>query len=64
MSGLEHRYSVEKVSDPEGKHAGCRYFVLDPQHDPVAREVLYKYAMLTDNDELSNDLLDWYEQSS
>lgn len=41
MAGLEYRYEVYKVSDPEGKHMDCRYFVLDPQHDPVAAKALY-----------------------
>lgn len=61
MSGLEHRFNVEKVSDPEGKHSECRYFVLDPQHDPVAARALYYYAMQTDNDELADDLFDWLD---
>jgi hypothetical protein len=43
--GLEARYHVEKMSDPTGKHDECRYFVLDPQHDPVAREALRDYAV-------------------
>ena len=42
--GLERRYHVERLNDTEGKHADCRYFVLDPQHDPIAREALKTYA--------------------
>lgn len=42
--GLEARYRVEKISDPTGKHSDCRYFVLDPQHDPIARTALGLYA--------------------
>lgn len=43
-NGLQERYRVEKVHDPKGKHRGCRYFVLDPQHDPLARIALAAYA--------------------
>ena len=42
--GLHHKYDVKRVNDPTGKHAGCRYFVLDPQHDTLAREALGAYA--------------------
>jgi hypothetical protein len=44
IAGLEHRYNVERVNDPNGKHAGCRYFVLDPQHDQIARVALMAYS--------------------
>jgi hypothetical protein len=43
--GLEHRYDVKRVNDPIGKHANCRYFVLDPKHDPIARVALTAYAV-------------------
>jgi hypothetical protein len=42
--GLEDRYRVAKVNDPTGKHDDCRYFVLDPQHDPFAVAALRAYA--------------------
>jgi hypothetical protein len=42
--GLERRYHVERLNDTEGKHTDCRFFVLDPQHDPIAREALKTYA--------------------
>ena len=42
--GLEHRYDVKRVNDPSGKHDSCRYFVLDPKHDPLARVALAAYA--------------------
>lgn len=42
--GLEHRYDVTRVNDPAGKHDACAYFVLDPQHDPIARHALAVYA--------------------
>ena len=44
--GLEARYHVQKISDPTGKHDGCRYFVLDPQHDVIARAALARYAQV------------------
>jgi hypothetical protein len=42
--GLERRYHVERLNDESGKHTDCRFFVLDPQHDPLAREALGTYA--------------------
>lgn len=42
--GLERRYHVERLNDTAGKHTDCRFFVLDPQHDPIAREALRTYA--------------------
>jgi hypothetical protein len=44
FTGLHHKYDVTRRNDPEGKHAECRYFVLDPQHDPLAREALETYS--------------------
>lgn len=43
-AGLYEKYKVERLDDPTGKHAGCQFFVLDPQHDPLARWVLKEYA--------------------
>jgi hypothetical protein len=64
MSRLEHRYNVEKVSDPEGKHKDCRYFVLDPQHDSAAQEALEFYAKVCGDQRLADDLYRWlYEVS-
>lgn len=57
--GLEARYNVSKIDDPTGKHARCRYFVLDPQHDPTARQALTTYAVSTPNNALRDDLLEW-----
>lgn len=42
--GLYGKYRVERTSDPKGKHDDCRYFVLDPQHDPNAVTALRAYA--------------------
>lgn len=44
MTGLTARYRVEKINDRAGKHSECRFFVLDPQHDPIARVALRAYA--------------------
>jgi len=41
--GLERRYKVERLNDPTGKHNACWFFVLDPRHDPYAREALRHY---------------------
>ena len=43
-TGLEARYDVRKLKDPTGKHEACAYFVLDPQHDGIARVALQVYA--------------------
>lgn len=61
-AGLESRYRVEKVNDPTGKHDDCRYFVLDPQHDPVARAALRAYADAPGtSDDLRADLMSWLD---
>jgi hypothetical protein len=47
-TGLDNRFRVERLT-PSSRgidHADCRYFVLDPQHDPDAREALYAYSRL------------------
>ena len=61
-NGLCNRYEVRKVSDPTGKHKDCKYLVLDPQHDPIAREAIRLYAGRTWNLQLSNDLNDWLNE--
>lgn len=60
--GLHKKYRVEKISDPTGKHDNCRYFVLDPQHDPIARIALLAYAdeaWNTGNRALGDELTEW-----
>lgn len=59
--GLYQKFLVTRVSDPESKHEGCRYFVLDPQHDPAARSALLAYAEASGSTrpELANDLMEW-----
>lgn len=58
-AGLVERYRVEKIHDSEGKHDGCRYFVLDPQHDYAARAALATYAATTEHDALADALRAW-----
>jgi hypothetical protein len=42
--GLLPKYHVKRNNDQGGKHDDCRYFVLDPEHDLVARRALAYYA--------------------
>lgn len=42
--GLQSPYLVRRLDDQTGKHVDCRYFVLDPLHDPIARQALAAYA--------------------
>lgn len=63
--GLEGRFRVEKIDDPTDKHAACRYFVLDPQHDPGAREALSTYAAWASSrgyGALASDLTGWLDE--
>ena len=59
--GLYGKYRVERVNDMDGKHDGCRYFVLDPQHDPYAIDALAAYADACryTNPNLSADIQEW-----
>lgn len=62
MAGLEARYAVKKINDAEGKHDDCRYFVLDPQHDPLALQALSYYRSLADDaglTDLAVDIAEW-----
>jgi hypothetical protein len=34
--GLLPKYTVTRNNDPVGKHDDCKFFVLDPTHDPLA----------------------------
>lgn len=61
-AGLEERYTVYRNGDTTGKHDACRYFVLDPQHDPIAMEALVVYAILAEAqgfENLSEDIRLW-----
>lgn len=44
VRGLYTKYEVARLNDPDGKHDSCWFFVLDPQHDPIARAALAAYA--------------------
>lgn len=47
QQGLFRKFDVRRVDGtdkPGGKHHGCRYFVLDVDHDPCARAALTAYA--------------------
>lgn len=60
--GLTIRYEVTRLGDEAGKHDECRYFVLDPKHDPIARIALRAYAQeaaVRGYQPLANDLFDW-----
>lgn len=45
--GIYHKFNVTRTdgsSEPDGKHHGCFYFVLDLDHDPHAKAALQAYA--------------------
>ena len=45
--GVIERYKIVRTdgsSEPGKKHDGCRYFVLDLEHDPFAANALMAYA--------------------
>jgi hypothetical protein len=65
MAGLEHRYDVKRLNDPDGKHTHCRYFVLDPAHDEHAVEAILAYAeaVRQENPELAQDIEAWVGMS-
>lgn len=63
--GVIKKYDVRRVNDPEGKHAECRYFVLDPRHDPLARDALVVYAHAAEVSgygSLAEDLRGWLDE--
>lgn len=59
--GLYHKYTVHRMFDWDHKHDDCRFFTLDPLHDPIARRAIKVYAVLIKkaNPKLSQDLKDW-----
>jgi hypothetical protein len=64
LAGLETRYLVARLGDEEtkAKHKDCRYFVLDPMHDRIAREVLLHYAAIAKTrgmEPLAEDIFEW-----
>jgi hypothetical protein len=56
--GLYRKYHVERLSDPNGKHADCSFFVLDLRHDDYARQALGAYidACQFEYPQLADDL--------
>lgn len=63
--GLREKFFVKKIHDPDHKHDDCRYFVLDPLHDPSARVALGWYAIHTahqGNNKLGLALVEWLER--
>lgn len=65
-TGLESRYYVERLNDAAHKHDGCRYFVLDPQHDPIAVRALRVYAAAANEAgyvPLAADLWEWADKA-
>lgn len=65
QKGLYPKYEVKRISDPEGKHDNCRYFVLDPVHDPLARFALRAYMVMAKHrgyGSLARDLAAWLRE--
>ncbi|HMM95351.1 hypothetical protein [Phycicoccus sp.] len=64
--GLYGKYLVQRADgDPAQKHTDCRYFVLDPEHDPAALAALSAYieeARDLGYVQLADDLDVWLEQ--
>jgi hypothetical protein len=61
QQGLHDKFRVERTdgkSAPGAKHDGCRYFVLDLDHDAAALRALQAYAEVcaADRPELAADL--------
>lgn len=62
--GLYEKFRVERTdgrSAPGEKHDGCRYLVLDLDHDPFARVAALEYARACADDypTLYRDILQW-----
>jgi len=65
QKGLYPKYQVTRIYDPEGKHKDCRYFVLDPEHDPIARFALRAYMVMAKHrgyGSLARDLAAWLRE--
>lgn len=62
--GMYGKYHVVHLHDPIGKHTHCRYFVLDPQHDPFATPALEAYATAARGEYpyLAKDIDMWLKQ--
>ena len=67
--GIFRKFEIRRVdgSDaPGGKHHGCRYFVLDMDHDPYAVAALAAYARACRDSHpaLSGDLERWLAEKA
>jgi len=67
--GLIAKFDVKRlVPSSRGiDHTNCEYFVLDPRHDPMARQMLGEYALLADQigeKLLAADLFQWLARLS
>lgn len=65
--GLHEKFFVKRIEDETGKHNECRYFVLDPLHDPIARHALAYYGGATEaegNLALAEDINQWLRSLS
>lgn len=62
--GMYGKYEVHRLNDPAGKHAECRFFVLDPKHDENAFRALdvYAQACRVQFPLLANDLDRWIDE--
>lgn len=57
--GLLRKYSVRRIGDINDKHQNCFFFVLDIDHDPIARSALKTYmdeARKAGYEKLADDL--------
>lgn len=67
--GLTDKFKVERLTESSRgiDHSECRYFVLDPEHDPLAFTALKVYAIeahLAGNESLARDLHAWVRSCS
>ena len=61
---LYRKYHVERLNDPNGKHADCPFFVLDLKHDMHARIALSAYIQSCSGEypQLALDLHRWLNE--
>lgn len=63
MTGLEHRYHVERIRENGREPLEDDVFVLRPERDPLARGAIRHYAEgLPADDPLGSDLREWMHQ--
>jgi len=61
--GIYAKYDVKRRNDPSGRHADCRFFVLDPEHDIHARGALETYQDLVGGEypHVAADIAEWLD---